>query len=758
MKKLLFVGHTYHQKTKSSIFILEMLRSTYDVTEHYMDPAASFKYESFNSLLNKEFDILVVWQIMPVISSIRKIISWKYSVFFPMYDHYIGHHGLYLDIWKEYRDFVIISFSRTLYNELNKSGFDVQYIQYFPNPSNIKDWGEEDALFFWQRLSILNLDTVARALQNFTIKKIHRHKVPDPGHSTLPISSYVQKNPTFYHDITFSESTWFSEKEEMIGTIERASLYMAPRHFEGIGMSFLEAMAHGRCVISPDNPTMNEYITHGINGLLYQWDEYAYNHCKSAVEASSLSIRQIQENAYKTIVEGYEKWNKDKFAILDWLGRDARPNNERMARSSVLYGWEDWPIEQQPWPVSAELQSNLIDKKCSEEKNSHKIIDVSVITVVYNIIKDGRREMFLQCLESVQMQKGVNVEHIIVDGASADGTLDLVKSFVNSSHELRIFSSKDQGIYEAMNRGIALSRGKYVVFLNSDDFYHSSEGLRISVDQLQKTQCSFSFAPVKIIDDTLPCNPHVAPTKYLNEVFLHSVFSHQSVLVLRELMIKMHGFDMSYRSAADYDFILRMIFEGYRGCYVNQSFVSYRMIGVSSTNLSLSGYETALVYKRLFNRFANAHLTTEEAYRIHRDRIFPQDDSTLELRLMKFSANTFVGVPSEENHNPKGYMVEIRYILKQLCRFRFKQLIYFFIIHFSSYFDRTWYLKNNKDVLQSSIPPAAHYLEYGWREGRNPSLKFSTSSYLNKNPDVKNMNICPLVHWRIKGKKEKRSL
>ena len=723
-----------------------------------MDPAVSFKYESFYSLSNKEFEVLVVWQIMPIISSIRKIISWKHSVFFPMYDHYIGHHGLYLDIWKEYREFVIISFSQTLYKELKKNGFDVQYIQYFPKPANIKEWGEEDALFFWQRLSILNLDTVTTALQNFTIKKIHWHKVLDPGHSTSPVSSYIKRNPTFYHDIAFLESTWFNEKEKMMHQIEHASLYMAPRHLEGIGMSFLEAMAHGRCVISPDNPTMNEYIIHGTNGLLYQWDEHAYTHCKSAIEATSLSIRQIQENAYKTIVEGYEKWNKDKYVILDWLERDAQIDKEKMTRCSVLHGWEDWPIEQQLWPVFAELERNVIEKKCRDQEITSKNIDVSVITVVYNIVKDGRREMFLQCLESVQSQIGVNIEHIIVDGASDDGTLNLVKSFVNTRHELRIFSSKDRGIYEAMNRGIALSRGKYVVFLNSDDFYHSSAGLRISVNQLQKTQCSFSFAPVKIIGDTLPCNPHIAPTKYLNEVFLHSVFSHQSVLVLRELMIKMHGFDLSYRSAADYDFILRMIFEGHRGCYVNQSFVSYRMTGLSSTNLSLSGYETALVYKRLFNRFANAHLTIEEAYRIHRDRIFPQDDPTLELRLMQFFANTFVGIPREREYSPKGYAVEIRYILKQLCHFRFKRLAFFFIIHFSSYFNRTWYLKNNKDVLQSSIPPAAHYLEYGWREGRNPSLKFSTSSYLNNNPDVKKMDICPLVHWRIRGKKENRSL
>ena len=756
MKELLFIGHTYHQKTKSSVFLLDLLREEYQVTEHYLDPEASVEYKSLQHVKTHAFDVVVIWQVMPRLSELRKVFSWKHAVFFPMYDHYIAHNGFYADIWKEYAECLVISFSRALYKDLLKLGYEARYIQYFPKPNDIANWGDEKALFFWQRLSIVNLATVAKAAQNLGIQRIHLHKAMDPGHCALSPSIYTRSNPTFFKDITFSESTWFEDKEEMIQTLEGAALYMAPRHLEGIGMSFLEAMARGRCVIAPDNPTMNEYIENGVSGFLYPWSESSDSHCKVALSPASMSIREMQQNAYRSIVEGYERWSREKYQILEWLEQEVQTDKEKIARNAILFGWEDWPLDQQPWPNPAEWGEHLIEKKAQEPNDAPKTIDVSVVTVVYNVIKDGRHDMFLECLESVQAQTGVNVEHIIVDGASTDGTLDLLKRFVNTRHDLRILSLKDNGIYDAMNRGIALAQGTYVVFLNSDDFYHLPDGLRLSVESLNKHKCAYSFAPVKVLDNSLFHNPHVSPSRNIRDVFVHSVFSHQSVLVRRDVMLQMHGFDLSYRSAADYDFILRMILTGLQGCYVNHHFVSYRMIGVSSTNLFLSGHETALVYKRLYNRYVGAHLTENEAYRLHRYNEFPKNDPTLASRLNKFIDTAFIDLPKEKQHT-QSYWPEVKYVLQQLSRFNFKQLYYFCLIHFNSRFDRRWYLATNRDVRKSKMAPAAHYLEYGWREGRDPSLLFSTSRYLSNNPDVQEMGICPLLHWKLKGKREKRS-
>ena len=78
------------------------------------------------------------------------------------------------------------------------------------------------------------------------------------------------------------------------------------------------------------------------------------------------------------------------------------------------------------------------------------------------------------------------------------------------------------------------------------------------------------------------------------------------------------------------------------------------------------------------------------------------------------------------------------------------------IVKKSPLFDRKWYLSQNPDVKAKKIGAAKHYVKYGWKEGRNPSLEFNGFEYLEICPDVKNANICPLVHYEISGKKENR--
>lgn len=757
MKKLFFFGHTYHLKTKSSLFLLDLLKTEFEVTEFYMDPAKSYEYTNLASFQNQSYDVLVVWQVMPQITELHKFISWKHAVFFPMYDHHVAQNGLYAEIWQDYQDFLVICFSKALHQELQSKGIVAKYIQYFPKPDAVENWGYERSLFFWQRLSFLDLRTLAKAAKNLAIDKIHLHKAMDPGHvaKSLEEFRFDREVTSFYKDIEFSESVWFEQKQDLMSKIDSSALYMAPRHLEGIGMSFLEAMAHGRCVIAPDCPTMNEYITNGVNGLLYPWEESSIIHCAAPVEAPTATIRQLQENAYQTIVKGYEKWNTEKYQILEWLEQDAHPDKEKLQRAAILHGWKDWPIEEQPWPDVSELEKHLTTKTPTEADYGEKTIDVSVVTVVFNAVKDGREDMLIQCLESVQMQRDVNIEHIIVDGASSDGTLQLIHDLVNKSYPIRIISLKDHGIYEAMNRGIALARGTYVVFLNSDDFYHKTDGLKMSVNTLQQTGCTFSFSPVRIIDDSWPAHPHACPYYHINDVFCQSVFSHQSVLTRREVMLQMHGFDLSYCSAADYDFILRMILTGHKGCYVSSPFVSYRMIGVSSTNREQSRCETAVIFKRLYNRFVQAHLTTNDAYRIYYYRTYPSNDPSLKSRLDDIMRKAFVGLPRHRSH----LLSDLSYVTACLLRGRFSACYHFLLVRLSSRFDPDWYdITYREDMMQSKLSPAAHYLTQGWQKGNDPSPRFSTTHYLKNNPDVANMNICPLLHWKLKGRREKRML
>lgn len=103
------------------------------------------------------------------------------------------------------------------------------------------------------------------------------------------------------------------------------------------------------------------------------------------------------------------------------------------------------------------IKSEVVKEPMVEDKETPC---VSVVTVVFNAVKSGRARELRQCLASVQNQENVKIEHLIVDGASKDGTLDLIREFKNDRTPIRLYSAKDQGIYHAMNRGIALARGR----------------------------------------------------------------------------------------------------------------------------------------------------------------------------------------------------------------------------------------------------------------------------------------------------------
>ena len=94
------------------------------------------------------------------------------------------------------------------------------------------------------------------------------------------------------------------------------------------------------------------------------------------------------------------------------------------------------------------------------------MIDISVITPVYNSI-----QFIEDCILNVINQKAINVEHLIVDGGSNDGTLEVIQHFSKEYPHIRFLSEKDNGQSDAMNKGIDLAKGRFISFLNVDDYY-----------------------------------------------------------------------------------------------------------------------------------------------------------------------------------------------------------------------------------------------------------------------------------------------
>lgn len=291
-------------------------------------------------------------------------------------------------------------------------------------------------------------------------------------------------------------------------------------------------------------------------------------------------------------------------------------------------------------------------------------VDVTVVTACFNPFDAGRRELLRKNLDSVQAQEGVRLEHLIIDGASTDGTLEWLKGYNNARHDIRILSKPDSGIYEAMNRGIALARGKYIIYLNSDDYFHDARGMAVSVKRIGELQCNFSFAPVRFYPPKIRRHTQLAPQRRIHRFLISWSFSHQSMLTSRALLLKLDGFDTSYRSAADYDLLLRMIEAGAKGCFVPLSFSTFTLGGFSAENRELAYAECARSLYGFFKRFYHTEMKSREVEHIVRHRVYPSKYIDIYKQSQKLIRERFIGIPNGPVAKLSRWFNYIKYYLK----------------------------------------------------------------------------------------------
>ena len=180
---------------------------------------------------------------------------------------------------------------------------------------------------------------------------------------------------------------------------------------------------------------------------------------------------------------------------------------------------------------------------------------ISIITVCFN-----SAETIADAVESVLSQRRVDLEYIVVDGASTDGTLDVLRSY--GSKISRLISEPDGGIYDAMNKGISLVAGDVVGVLNSDDYY-ADEGV------LARVETAFDHLHVDCVYGDLHYVANDDPTRVVRDwksgPYEEGKFRtgwhppHPAFFVRRSLYEKLGLFDLNLRIAADYEFMLRVL-------------------------------------------------------------------------------------------------------------------------------------------------------------------------------------------------------
>ena len=207
---------------------------------------------------------------------------------------------------------------------------------------------------------------------------------------------------------------------------------------------------------------------------------------------------------------------------------------------------------------------------------------VSIITVVYN-----NHSTIDHAIKSVLIQDHPNIEYIMVDGKSTDGTVE--KIYEHKQFITHFISESDKGIYDAMNKGLKLATGDIIGILNSDDFYTDTTIISQVVQEFQTKQVDLVFGDIVFVK---PDNLDKITRYYSSANFHPKKFAwgwmpaHPSCFLRREIYEKYGYFETDYKIAADYEILTRFMAKyNISYSYIPKVLVKMRMGGVSSANL-----------------------------------------------------------------------------------------------------------------------------------------------------------------------------
>jgi len=304
--RICFIGHTKHKATKSSQFFLDIIKQDANVECYYFDES---NYSALSQLYTQSFDLVICWQYD--FCALSFIARGYATVVVPMYD---GSEGHAIQHWKLIKEARVLNFSYTLHNLCQRNGIDSLYAKYFPNPEIYEQvCFDEYRAFLWQRRpNIFNWRTVNNIVLKDQSESLHIHDAPDDA--SLSGQVPTEREQEIYN---IKVSNWFHDKDELDSAISACNIYFAPRMSEGIGMSFLEAMARGMLVIANDMPTHNEYMSNWVNGVLYDMTNPVFVNLGRAEE--------IGKRARETCFEGYGNWVNQIDIIKDFVLSTPKP-------------------------------------------------------------------------------------------------------------------------------------------------------------------------------------------------------------------------------------------------------------------------------------------------------------------------------------------------------------------------------------------------------------------------------------------------
>ncbi|RXJ81111.1 glycosyltransferase family 2 protein [Arcobacter sp. F2176] len=199
---------------------------------------------------------------------------------------------------------------------------------------------------------------------------------------------------------------------------------------------------------------------------------------------------------------------------------------------------------------------------------------ITIVTVTFNAQRYIERT-----INSVQEQDYKNIEYIIIDGASTDDTIKKIK---NKNVKLNLISEKDNGIYDAMNKGIINATGDWIFFLNAGDIFYSKNTISTLVKELNQ-KIDILYGDIVLVDEAMQ-NKQYLMASGIENASIQPPFWHQGMLIKISLHIN-RLYDLRYKSCSDYDFMMYCVTNNFICKYINLPFAYYLEGGESTTNI-----------------------------------------------------------------------------------------------------------------------------------------------------------------------------
>jgi glycosyltransferase involved in cell wall biosynthesis len=267
---------------------------------------------------------------------------------------------------------------------------------------------------------------------------------------------------------------------------------------------------------------------------------------------------------------------------------------------------------------------------------------ISIITVCKN------SEKYIEkAIKSVVNQTYKNYEYIIVDGKSEDQTCQIVAKY--SDYVAKFISETDNGLYEAMNKGIRLATGDFIYFLNSDDYFFDQEVLKDVVQTLLgDNTCDFLYGNVEQVSISGECFPSklVKPEYLKIEMIISCAIPHQGSFFKADLFEKLGYFDETYRIAADYEWFTRLLQDqSVKLTFIDRTIATYYCGGLSGKNLGLA-------YQEMFDAQNKSGLfnNEESEIRINKFQEFCIEQQVLIRKLQSLADQRLRYAQESQNH------------------------------------------------------------------------------------------------------------